>query len=286
MQVFDATQNSLGEGVLWHPLRSSLFWFDILKHRLFERNLDDQNAKVWQFDAHVSAAGWIDFNTLMIASETELFAFNLEDETKNTLAPLEADNPITRSNDGRADRQGGFWIGTMGKRAEDKAGSIYRYYKGELRKLFGDLTITNSICFAIDGSIAYFTDTLTRQIMSVRLDQDGWPISEPKIYLDLNAAELSPDGAVIDAKGNMWIAQWGAGRVSCYDQTGKLVTAQHATAQQITCPAFGDDDYQTLFCTSASEGLGDVDIKTQNAGATYFIKLDDFKGVPEPQVFI
>ena len=286
MEVFDATQNSLGEGVLWHPLRHSLFWFDILKHRLFERSIDDPKAKVWQFDAHISAAGWIDFNTLMIASETELFAFNLEDQTKVTLAALEADNPITRSNDGRADRQGGFWIGTMGKRAEDKVGSIYRYYKGEVRKLFADLTITNSICFGIDGKTAYFTDTLTRQIMSVRLDQDGWPISSPKIYLDLNAAKLSPDGAVIDAKGNMWIAQWGAGRVSCYDQNGKLVSAQYATAHQITCPAFGGDDYQTLFCTSASEGLGDSDIKTQNAGATYFSQLDDVKGVPEPQVFI
>jgi 2-dehydro-3-deoxyphosphogalactonate aldolase len=39
-----------------------------------------------------------------------------------TLCALEAENPLTRSNDGRADPQGGFWIGTMGKNAQPQRG--------------------------------------------------------------------------------------------------------------------------------------------------------------------
>ena len=32
--IFDETQCQLGEGPLWHPLRSTLFWFDILGKQL------------------------------------------------------------------------------------------------------------------------------------------------------------------------------------------------------------------------------------------------------------
>jgi sugar lactone lactonase YvrE len=67
--------------------------------------------------------------------------------------------PANRPNDGRADPQNGFWIGTMGKTHAPNAGAIYRYYRGELRRLFAGLTIPNAICFSPDGQSAYFTDT-------------------------------------------------------------------------------------------------------------------------------
>ena len=57
---------------------------------------------------------------------------------------LEADRPGTRSNDGRADPHGGFWIGTMSKTAAEGEGAIYRYYRGEVRRLHPGITIPNS----------------------------------------------------------------------------------------------------------------------------------------------
>ena len=91
--------------------------------------------KSWDFSEHVSAAGWVDHDTLLIASETGLWRFSLTTGRKDLVVALEADNPITRSNDGRADPWGGFWIGTMGKRAEPGAGAIYRFWQGALRRL-------------------------------------------------------------------------------------------------------------------------------------------------------
>ena len=35
MQVFSDTACALGEGPLWHPERSELFWFDILGKTLY-----------------------------------------------------------------------------------------------------------------------------------------------------------------------------------------------------------------------------------------------------------
>ncbi|MFN4101296.1 MAG: SMP-30/gluconolactonase/LRE family protein, partial [Pararhodobacter sp.] len=237
------------EGPLWHPGRGELFWFDITGRRLHSL------ARNWAFDERVSAAGWVDDDTLLIASETRLLLFDLENGAQKTLCALDAANPATRSNDGRADPQGGFWIGTMGKQAQPGAGAIWRWYRGELRCLYPGLSIPNAICFAPDGKSACFTDTPTRRVMRVALDAQGWPKGKPECWLDLNAPGLAPDGAVMDSRGNLWLAQWGAGQVACYAPDGQLLHAVPVPAANTTCPAFGGADLRQLFCTSAREGI-------------------------------
>jgi len=247
--IFDQTICQLGEGPLWHPLRKQLFWFDILGQKLHTRG------QHWQFDTYVSAAGWVDEDTLLIASAVALHRFSISTGKNEVVCDLEADNSITRSNDGRADPQGGFWIGTMGINAEENAGAIYRYYKGELRQLFARVTISNAICFAPDGKTAYFTDTPTQQIMRVALDADGWLLGAPTVHIDLQGTVFRPDGAVVDASGNLWNAQWGSGRVAGYDPQGQFLESYNFAGCQSSCPAFGGDDLSTLFCTTAAIGL-------------------------------
>jgi len=247
--IFDDTQCQLGEGPLWHPLRKQLFWCDILGKRLHTRG------QHWQFDDYVSAAGWTSETTLLIATSNALRHFDITTGDHNVIVPLEADNAATRSNDGRADPQGGFWIGTMGIDAQNDAGAIYRFYKGELRQLFAPITISNAICFSPDGATAYFTDTPTQKILRVSLDAEGWPDSDPEIHIDLQGTGFRPDGAVVDTAGNLWNAQWGVGRIAGYDPKGNFIESFSFAANQTSCPAFGGDDLTTLFCTSAAVGL-------------------------------
>lgn len=267
MQVFDSTPCQLGEGPLWHPLRHQLFWFDIIGQRLYRR--DGQALQHWQFDEYVSAAGWVDRDTLLIASETGLFRFDIETGRRQLLQPLEADNPVTRSNDGRADPWGGFWIGTMGKQAEPKAGAIYRYFRGKLRQLVPAVTISNAICFAPDRNCAYYTDTAERIIWRQPLaPETGWPHGERSVFLDLRDEGLNPDGAVCDAAGNLWLAQWGAARVACYAPDGRFIEAIAARTDHVSCPAFGGVHFNTLFVTTACQGLDDEALTAQPAGQT------------------
>jgi sugar lactone lactonase YvrE len=251
--LFDPRCCQLGEGPLWHPEREQLFWFDILGRRMLSVQAGEQHQ--WQFEEHVSAAGWVDSDTLLIASETALFRFELGTGKQEVIAPLEMDNSETRSNDGRADRWGGFWIGTMGKSAEAGAGAIHRWYRGELETLFGAITIPNAICFSPDGSCAYFTDTPTRKILRQKLDDDGWPVGEPEVFVDMAKEALNPDGAVVDAEGCLWNAQWGASRVARYSAEGVFLSAVEFPAEYTSCPAFGGDDLTTLFATSATQGM-------------------------------
>lgn len=274
--IWDDRICKLGEGPLWHPQRGELFWFDILGKTLHSK------AQSWTFPVHVSAAGWVDDDTLLLASATALSRFDLATGDTTELVPLEADNPVTRSNDGRADPQGGFWIGTMGLNAEPGAGAIYRFYKGELRQLYADIQISNSICFFPDGDTACYTDTNTQQIMRVRLDADGWPVGDPWVHIDLTGTDFRPDGAVIDAAGHLWSAQWGVGRVAVYDTDGQEAAAHDLPATQTSCPAFGGADLSTLYVTSASVGLGD---RRAHDGETFAISTDT-TGQPEHRVIL
>lgn len=283
--IFDDRPCALGEGPLWHPERKQLFWFDIVGKRMLSQK--DGDALEWQFDEHVSAAGWVDHDTLILASETGLWKFYLDTEEQEYLCSLEADNPVTRSNDGRADPWGGFWIGTMGKSAEPKAGAIYRYFDGELHKLMRDVTISNAICFDKSRGFAYYTDTVTKLVMRQTLDAEtGWPVGKAEIYLDLNKDGLNPDGAVVDAEGNIWIAQWGAARVAAYDPDGNFLKAVPVGGQHSSCPAFGGDDLTTLLVTSAREGIDEKTLAEAPENGMVFAIDNVAQGVAEPRVIL
>ena len=260
--IFDDTPCELGEGPLWHPERDQLFWFDIICHRMHTKG------QHWDFKGHVSAAGWVDYDTLLVASEIALHRFDIASGDHVKIMDLEHDLEGTRSNDGRADPRGGYWIGTMGLGAEAGHGSIWRFYRGELRKLYADLAISNSICFAPDGRTAYFTDTPTQLIMRVALDAAGWPTGRPEIHIDLTGTDLYPDGSVVDAAGNLFNAQWGSGRVAAYDPQGQFIEAFEVPALHTSCPAFGGADMSTLYITTARQG---IDAPDAAQGLTYRI---------------
>ncbi len=281
--LFDARICELGEGLFWHPERRQPFWFDILGRKLLSR--EGEVERSWSFDELHSAAGWIDHDRLLLASETGLWEFDIATGARQPVSLIEADNPATRSNDGRADPWGGFWIGTMGKRAEPGEGAIWRYYRGELRKLVENLAIPNAICFDADRARAYFADTPAHVVWKQQLDPaTGWPRGPRSTFLDLSKEGLHPDGAVIDAAGRFWNAQWGAGRVACYDSEGHLLFSEAFPAPQVTCPAFCGADLTQLVVTSAWEGMSATDrAAAPHSGATFARRVRAI-GIPAPRV--
>jgi len=281
VRVFDSRPCDLGEGPLWHPERGQLFWFDINRKRLLTEGQD------WTFDRSVSAAGWVGQDALLIATETDLIRFDLTSGAQDHLAPLGEDNPITRSNDGRADPWGGFWIGTMGKRAEPGAGAIYRYFRGELRQLFDQITISNAICFAPDGSYAHFADTAPGKVWRQRLsDKDGWPVGEPELFLDHGPDGPNPDGAVMDAAGNFWCAEWGSSRVRCYGPDGTILRDVTLPATQPSCPAFGGPDLRDLYVTTARQDLSEAALVEEPLAGQVFVAADIAHGQREHEVIL
>lgn len=284
-RVYDDRACILGEGPLWHPERRQLFWFDIVGQRLLTRSGDDQTD--WRFDQMFSAAGWVGRDQLLLASETALWVMDLTSGGLDKVLALESDNPLTRSNDGRADPWGGFWIGTMGKQAEPGQGSVWRYYRGELRQLFPGITISNAISFSPDRRHAHFADTMKGTVWRVELEAlHGWPTGAPEVFLDLRREGLHPDGAVCDAQGNLWLAEWGASRVACYGPDGGFRRAIAVGGRHASCPAFGGAGYSTLFVTTARIDLSPDVLAAEPLNGCVFAAEAGTHGLPEYQVIL
>ncbi len=285
MRIF-GPRCTLGEGPLWHPERERLYWFDIPVGRLHVCNhLGDQH-HCWDFGEPASAAGWIDSETLLVATASGLQKFDLLSGRWETVIDLESDNPSTRSNDGRIGPDGSFWIGTMARDGSPHEGAFYRYHNGQIGCLANPASIPNATCFSPDGKTAYLADTRKQIIWRWPLDDLGNPDGERQVHINLRNENINPDGAVCDAEGYLWNAQWGAWRIARYAPDGSFDRAIELPASQPTCPAFGGPDLKTLFVTSASEGLSEKDFAKQpDAGKIFALDLD-VCGMPEHRALI
>jgi sugar lactone lactonase YvrE len=275
----------LGEGPSYDPHSDTLWWFDIANAKLVEKPLSRDHVIFHSLPVMASVVARIDGERQLVAAEDGLYVRDVASGKLTLHVPLEADNPETRSNDGRVHPSGALWVGTMGKKHEKGVGAIYWYRAGEVRLLYPDFSIPNSICFSPDGATAYFTDTETNRIMRVACDPaKGLPAGEPKIFFDNSGDKGFPDGSVCDADGVVWNTRWGAGSLDAYSPEGKRIRSVSIPAKRTSCPAFAGPGFDRMAVTTAWQGLtGAMRDNDTNAGFTFIADIS-VNGRPEPDV--
>ena len=278
------TNSVLGEGPTYDPVSNSVWWFNILGKELHELNLSTDEKKVHPLPVMASVLARIDSSRQLLATEEGLFVRDIASGSLTFYAALENDKPENRSNDGRTHPSGALWISTMSKRAEQQAGAIYHVAAGKVTKIFGGISIPNSICFSPDGTIGYFTDTRVSQLMRVLVDPEtGLPTGEPIVMVDSMEDPGGLDGSVCDADGYIWNARWGSGFVDKYSPDGLRIERYRVPAMQPSCPAFIGKNADRLAVTTAWEGLDDEARSMQpQAGALLELGLT-VKGVFDPK---
>lgn len=271
-KILCATSLELGEGPTYDPATDTAWWFNILGRELHELHLESGTKRVHPLPRMASVLARIDDTRQLLAMDDGLYIRMTETGALELHAPLEADKPGNRSNDGRMHPSGSLWIGTMGRKAEKGAGTIYHVARGKVTPLYPDISITNGICFSPDGSLGYFVDTAENRFMRVKLDpSNGLPTGEPELFIDQHGQDGGMDGAVCDADGHIWNARWGKGRVDRYDPDGNLVARYAVPGLQSSCPAFIGKALDRLLVTTAAEGLG-ASAGPEN-GATYVLGI-------------
>jgi sugar lactone lactonase len=274
----------LGEGPTYDQVTDTAWWFDILERRLFEAHLASGRVRVHHLDRMASALARIDAERQLIVAEDGLYIRSVVDGHLTLYRPLEADNPATRSNDARVHPSGTFWIGTMGRKAETGAGAIYALHRGEVTRLFADITIPNAICFSPDGALGYFADTRRAELYRVPLDPaTGLPRGAPEVLLR-HRGDGGIDGAIVDADGLIWNACWGGGCVDVYSPQGAHVRSLRVPALQASCPAFVGRDLSRLLVTSAWEHMDETARAADPEHGRTFLLEAGARGRPEPDV--
>jgi sugar lactone lactonase len=274
----------LGEGPTYDAATDTAWWFDIVERRLFEARLGTGQITIHSLSVMGSALGRIDAHRQLLVADDGLYIRDTADGRMTLFRPLEADNPATRSNDARVHPSGTFWIGTMGRQAERGLGAIYALHRGELSRLYEQITIPNAICFSPDGTIGYFADTGKNTLFRVDLDAaTGLPRGEP-VALVTRRGGGGIAGAVVDADGLIWNARWGGGCIDVYSPQGEHLRSLRVPARQSSCPAFIGQDFSRLLVTSAWQGMAE-DAKRADPGHGRTFVLDvAARGRPEPDV--
>ena len=278
-------QNILGEGVLWNARDARLWWTDIQGRRLFRydpvtRTLDEiaTPERLCSF-AFVAAS-----SRLIAAFESGLALYDPASGAVEWLYRLEQGTAPVRFNDGRTDRQGRFWAGTMVEgEGREPLGRLYCLDRsGRVTCRPDHVLISNALCTSPDGSLLYFADSPRRTIFVFDLDRSSGVLSNRRRFVKTPEGAL-PDGANVDHEGFVWNAHWGAGRIVRYAPDGRIDRTVEVPASQPSCIAFGGPQMNLLFVTSARDGLRDDILLNQPSAGNLFVYQTDITGLPDAE---
>ncbi|MGH7119614.1 MAG: SMP-30/gluconolactonase/LRE family protein [Acetobacteraceae bacterium] len=200
------------------------------------------------------------------------------------LAAPEKNNARNRFNDGKCDRSGRLWAGTMDDRMSEHTGALYRLDPDRTcRRMAAEIGIPNSIAWSPDDRVFYFADTLDRVIYACDFNRETGTITNRRVFCTMQGQPGAPDGSTVDAEGYLWNAQWDGWRVVRYDPDGRIERIVELPVQKPTSCMFGGPDLSTLYITSAIWDLTGPALAAQPlAGAVLAIEVG-VRGLPEPR---
>lgn len=245
------------ESPIWSVAEQCLYLLDIAERELISYTPAADTVQRWPLPADPGALAFSQRGGLLIALRNGVFHFDTSNAELIQIAEAPYDQGTTRFNDGRVDRQGRFWIGSIYEPRDHADASIYRLDPdGSLHRVFEGLTTANGIAFSPDGRTGYYADTPARKVWSFDIDPDSGETGEPSLFIDLQALNLDgrPDGATVDAEGCYWVALIDVGRVACFDAQGKLMQQIEVPVRWPTCPCFGGPELKTLYVTNLRTG--------------------------------
>lgn len=272
--------NSLGECILWQPEEQCLWWTDIQSCRLFRYQASSGVIDRWSTPERLCAFGFIENSDDFIAAfESGLAIYSPFNGQLEWLARPVKDYQ-QRFNDGRVDRQGRFWSGTMMENAADESdsASLYCLDRNVCAKRETGIEISNSLCWSPDGDVMYFADSPKQQIYAYNFAAGA--LSNRRTFATTKG-EAAPDGSTVDAEGYLWNAQWGGRQVVRYTPAGEIDKVLKLPVSQPTCVAFGGPELNWLCVSTARLGLSARQLQEQPEAGNVFIYDSPFKGLEE-----
>jgi sugar lactone lactonase YvrE len=274
--VLDA-RAQLGEGAIWNDGLQRLHWIDIEGQRVFTCDPLTGENRAYDVGQKVGTVVPRTGGGVMLALQ-EGFA-SLELATGRLALrprPPEHDPGVTRFNDGKCDPAGRFWAGTMALRKGPKPlGRLYRLdADGSTHVILHDVGTSNGIAWSLDRRTLYYIDTPLLRVDAFDYDDATGNIANRRTIITVPPGIGRPDGSTIDAAGMLWVAMWEGGRVTRWNpHTGELLQTIRLPVSRVTSCAFGGPDFETLYLTSARNGLSDEQLARQPlAGGLFRVK--------------
>jgi L-arabinonolactonase len=264
-------RNMHGEGILWDARQHRLRWTDIHGQGLWSCDADGGAAQRAAMPDRLCAFAPRAGGGLIAAFADRLALLGPDLREERMLAQFEPDNPETRLNDGRTDRQGRFVVGGMNE-VSGRADSRVLRVDARLRveTLFGGVACANATCFSPDGRTMYFADSPQRRLRAYPYDPETGALGPPRIHAELGDVPGLPDGASVDEEGGLWVAMWDGGAVLRLAPDGRLDRRIAVPVRKPSCCAFGGPDLGTLFITTSRLGAAEPEIAREPLSGSLF----------------
>ena len=263
----------LGEGPVWIAAEQALMWVDIKGRRLFR--IDDDGVQEWPTPMRVGSIAPRAGGGLIAGTDEGFYTIAMDGKalTFTALFDPEADLPDNRFNDGKVDRAGRFWAGTMDDREEEARGSLYRLDAVDAwTAIDAGYQVTNGPAFSPDGAMMYHSDSARRTIYRFPLSAEG-EVGARTVFAHFTGAEGYPDGMTVDSEGCLWVAFWDGWALRRFSPAGETMAMVEVPVQRPTSVAFGGPSLDRLYVTSARIGLDDSALRVQPyAGALLMIE--------------
>jgi L-arabinonolactonase len=273
--------NTLGEGISWEPAGERVWWTDIQERKLFRYDPISRTLESFELPERLGSFGFVEgCDKIIGAFESGFALFHPETGRLDWLVRPKHEAPNIRFNDGRVDRRGRFWAGSMVEGEGEPKGKLYCLHGARLEVCLTGIAISNSICFSPDGRHLYFADTPHRTILRFDIDAAHGAIGNRRIFAQTPHGAF-PDGSNIDAEGHLWNAQWGASRVVRYAPDGSISGGMDIPTMQPTCIAFGGKNLDLLFVSSAREHMSEATLAQQPHAGDVFVYQVDVKGLTD-----
>lgn len=254
--------NTLGEGPVWDAGEQRLYWIDSMAGEIWRCRADGSNISKWTLPAEIGSLALRQQGGAVVALATGLHFFDFTTSTLTFIAHPEDGKEGVRLNDGKVDAGGRFVVGSLDMKhgldqehPDDWRGTLYRLDPDlTLSRLHDRISISNGPCWSPDGRIFYFTDSMAGTIYA-----HDWNVAtgEPagrRVFATIPASETLPDGATVDADGNLWSAGNGAwsgrGVLRCYAPDGALRREIELPTARPTSLMFGGPDLDILYVTT------------------------------------
>jgi L-arabinonolactonase len=277
----------IGECPVWCGRTASLYWIDIHAPSLNRFDPSTGDNRVWMLKEPIgSFALCQDPGTVLVALKSGLGRFDLASGALTRLAAPEPDLPHNRMNDGRCDRQGRFWVGTM-REPPDPAGptgTLYRFDpSGRCTPMVAGLYVSNGLAFSPDGRTLYHSDSFpaVRAIWAWDLDPASGAIADRRVFVDTHGMPGRPDGGAVDADGCYWSAATDGWELVRFTPAGKVDRRIALPVSKPTMLAFGGKRLDTIYVTSLKPAHADLS-KQPLAGSLFAIEGTGISGLPEP----
>jgi len=272
----------LGECPLWDERTQTLWWVDILGPALKQFDPATGALKQNPLPEPMGSFGFREKGGLIAAMKSGILVLGADYSSVELLACPEPASLDNRFNDGRCDRAGRFWAGTMNDAKREPHGALYRVSADRsCTRMRTGVIIPNSLAWSPDSKTMYFADTVRELIWSFDYDLAAGEMSNERVFADCAANPGSPDGSCVDAEGCLWNAEYGGWRVVRYTPRGKADRVIELPVQNPTCCCFGGERFDTLYITSAAQNLQSAQLAKQPLAGSVFAVRPGSTGLPE-----